>query len=507
LSRSSAVAALAEPLPPRSWPSALAALSVRRYRLFLSSQLIATTGLWMQRIAQDWLVLELTGSVAAVGIAVALQFLPVLLFGLFGGVLVDRYPKRRLLLITQSSAAVLALALGGLALSGTVQVWHVYLIASLLGFVTVVDNPTRQVFVAELVGDRHLANAVSLNSSVFQLGALLGPAASGILISAVGQGWSFLLNGLSCLVVVGMLVALGPSRPVPSAAAAARGQLLEGLRVIRSTSEIAWTLGLVGMISLLGFNMPVILAAFADTVFDAGVAGYSVFNSLSAVGALTGALLSARRRVGVRLRLLVALLAGLGVVLALASLAPTPWLFGAALVGQGVLALLFLTGANSLVQMATPPSLRGRVMSVYVMGMFGGQALGGPVVGHLVDTVGARVTLFGCGALIALGTTAAALVLARRSRLGLELDLHPEHGRLPLHIVPAEKANPLSPAPTMGPWRRGRTVRSTRRLRGQTTSPSRSRARSTTPRPPSSPRRRPPRSVRPSPTPRLGSPR
>ena len=240
------------------------------YRLFLSSQVVATTGLWMQRIAQDWLVLELTGSITAVGIAVALQFLPVLLFGLLGGVIADRYPKRRILMITQSVAAALALTLGSLALTGTVQVWHVYLVAAGLGFVTVVDNPTRQVFVSELVGPRHMQNAVSLNSSVFQFGALVGPALSGLLIAAVGQGWSFLINAAACLRVVTMLIMLrpgsGPRRPT-SARRASSGR---DCATSGHTSEVAWSIVLVATVGVFGLNMPVILAAFADDEFRTG---------------------------------------------------------------------------------------------------------------------------------------------------------------------------------------------------------------------------------------------
>ena len=179
--------------------------------------MVATTGLWMQRIAQDWLVLELTGSVTAVGVAVALQFLPMLMFGLFGGVVADRFPKRTILIITQSTLALVATTLGVLALTGAVQPWHVYVLAFVLGLVTVVDNPTRQVFVSELVGQAHIRNAVSLNSSVFQLGALVGPAFSGALIHAVGQGWSFLINAASCLVVV-IMVAVIRARPAPGTA-------------------------------------------------------------------------------------------------------------------------------------------------------------------------------------------------------------------------------------------------------------------------------------------------
>jgi MFS family permease len=413
---------------------------VRDYRLFLSSQLVATTGLWMQRIAQDWLVLELTGSVTAVGIAVALQFLPVLLFGLFGGVLADRYSKRILLIVTQSVAALVAVTLGLLALTGQVEVWHVYLVAAVLGFVTVVDNPTRQVFVAELVGHQHIRNAVSLNSSVFQLGALLGPALSGALIHAVGQGWSFLLNAASCLFVVVMLVIIRP-RSAPSAAQRSESaerplaQLREGLRYIGRTSEVGWTIVLVAAMGVFGLNMPVILAAFADDVFTAGVGGYSLFNSLTAAGALTGALLSARRQDTLRLRSLVTALTLLGGVLMLASLSPSVWVFGIVLVAAGLSTMLFLTGANSLVQMTTAPSLRGRVMSVYVLVLLGGQAIGSPSVGWLIDHFGARPTMFLCGGLVALVAVASGLVMAHRSHLTVQLDVRRRRGRAPLHIV------------------------------------------------------------------------
>ena len=417
------------------WPRTLAALEVRNYRLYLSSQIVATTGLWMQRIAQDWLVLELTGSVTAVGVAVALQFLPVLLFGLFGGVIADRYPKRRILMITQSVAATMALTLGLLTLTHTVQAWHVFVVAAMLGFVTVVDNPTRQVFVSELVGTRHIRNAVSLNSSVFQFGALLGPALSGLLIHAVGQGWSFMINFAACsLVVVIVGIIRVPARPADQAIRA-KGQLREGLSYIKDTSEVAWTIVLVGTMGVLGLNMPVILAAFADHEFGTGVGGYSLFNSLTAIGALTGAILSARRTDVLRLRALVSTLIGLGVILVLASIAPTIWLFGAMLIGSGLLTLLFLTGANSLIQTRSDPGVRGRVMSVYILVLLGGQAIGGPAVGWLIDHFGARPSMFLCGGLVSLMALLTGLVIARSAHLGLEVDLHREHGRSPLHIV------------------------------------------------------------------------
>ena len=436
LGQTDAVEALARPIPTiRQWPHALAALTVRNYRLYLSAQAISTTGLWMQRIAQDWLVLELSGSVAAVGVAVALQFLPVLIFGLVGGVLADRYPKRTLLMFTQTAAATLAALLGLLVLTGAAQVWHVYLIATLLGFVTVVDNPTRQVFVAELVGDRHVRNAVSLNSSVFQFGALVGPALSGLLIHAVGQGWSFLINAASCLVVVIMLavIRLQPGTvPVPERTT---GQLGAGLRYLREVSEIYWTIVLVATMGIFGLNMPVILAAFANSEFATGVRGYSLFSSLAAVGALSGALLSARRVQVVRLRTLVGLLTGFGGVLAVASLAPNVYLFGALLVGCGLLTLLFLTGANTLVQLSSAPTLRGRVMSVYVLVLLGGQAIGGPAVGWSIDQFGARSSMFWCGGLTVLLATVAGAAMAHQSHLRFEIDLRRQQGHSLVQIV------------------------------------------------------------------------
>lgn len=419
---SSTLDRLSRPIRSRQWPRTLAALQVRNYRLFLSSQVVATTGLWMQRIAQDWLVLELTGSVAAVGIAVALQFTPVLLFGLFGGVIADRYSKRAVLIITQSVATLMALTLGVLALTGTVAVWHVYLVAAILGFVTVVDNPTRQVFVSELVGDQHLRNAVSLNSSVFQFGALLGPALSGVLIHAVGQGWSFLINAASCLVVVAMLIIIRVPAGSSTVVAKAKGQLREGLRYIQQTSEVGWTIVLVATIGLFGLNMPVILAAFADHEFGTGVSGYSLFNSLSAIGALVGALVSARRRGQIRLRVLVSLLTLLGLTIGIAAIAPSVWTFGMVLILIGLLTLQFLTGANSLVQLTTAPAVRGRVMSVYLLVLLGGQAIGSPVVGWLIDHFGARPSMLLCGGLVAFVAILSGLAMAHRSNLRLGMD-------------------------------------------------------------------------------------
>jgi MFS family permease len=425
------------PAPKASfqWPKSFAALQIRNYRIYVCGQLVANTGLWMQRIAQDWMISRLTGSAAAVGITAACQFLPVLLFGMFGGLVADRFGKRRILMITQSVAAGLALTLGLLAVTGVVQAWHVFAIATMLGFVTVVDNPTRQAFVSELVGHEHIRTAVSLNSSIFQLGGLIGPAVSGVLISAVGQGPSFMINSAACLLVVTLLGIMVIPKEARTGAVAKgaplKSQLAEGLSYIRRTPEVLWTIILVAVLAAFGANLPVILTAFATTEFTSGVGGYSLFNTLVAVGSLVGALYSARRRSSPRLRLLVSCLVGLGVVEILASLWRVEFLFCATLVGIGMINLLFMTSANSLVQMTAPAAVRGRVMSVYLLMLLGCQAIGGPVIGAAIDQFGVRATMMTCGSIVALVAVAAGLAMARQSRLRLTV----VRSLQPLHIV------------------------------------------------------------------------
>jgi MFS family permease len=371
-----------------------------------------------------------------VGITVACQFLPVLVFGMFGGLIADRFPKRQVLMITQSVAAGLALLLGVLATTGAVQAWHVYGIAVLLGFVTVVDNPTRQAFVSELVGQQHIRNAISLNSSVFQLGGLVGPAVSGVLISAVGQGPSFMINGGACLLVVTLLgimtVPDNRSSRAPAEKTSISSQFAEGLRYIRRTPEVAWTIVLVTALALFGLNMPVLLTAFATTQFTSGVGGYSLFNTLVAVGSLSGALMSARRTGGPRLRMLVSCLVGLGITLMLASLWGWEPLFCATLVAIGMVTMLFMTSANSLVQMTAPPAIRGRVMSVYLLMLLGCQAVGGPIVGAAIDHVGVRPTMLTCGAIVAVVSVLAGVAMAHQSQLRLAV------GRTQERLVPVQ---------------------------------------------------------------------
>ncbi|WP_106978271.1 MFS transporter [Streptomyces sp. NRRL WC-3744] len=426
------------PTSPVSRKSSMfSSLKIRNYRLFFIGQVVSNTGTWMQRIAQDWLVLSLTGSSAAVGITTALQFLPMLLFGLYGGVLVDRLPKRPALLVTQTAMAVTGLALAALTLSGHVQVWHVYVAAFAVGLATVVDNPARQSFVSEMVGPEQLQNAVSLNSANFQSARLVGPAVAGLMITGVGTGWAFLANGLSFAApIAGLLLMRARELHVVERAPRGKGQLREGLRYVAKRPELIWSIVLVGFIGTFGFNFPVWLSAYADDVFHAGAGAYSLFNTLMAVGSLVGALLAARRGTA-RLRVLIAAALAFGTLETVAAVAPSYWLFALLMVPIGVFGLTVNVTANTAVQMGTDPAMRGRVMALFMMVFMGGTPLGAPVVGWITDTYGARVGFAAGGVVSAVAAAAIGLVLARIGGLRLSVGWH--HGHPRVRFVPRER--------------------------------------------------------------------
>ncbi|WP_369824098.1 MFS transporter [Frondihabitans sp. PAMC 28766] len=412
--------------PP--WRHTFIALAVPNFRIWTSGNLIAMTATWMQKIAQDWLVLELTGSATQVGITVACQFAPMLIFGLLGGVIVDRFSKRKLMMITQSLFAILSLGLAVLTLTGNVEAWMVWGIAFVTGLVTVIDNPARQVIVTELVGQKNLRNAISINSSVFQLGGMIGPAIAGALLLAVGAGWAFVVNGLACLLVVFMLTRLNKAtmtRNPPSPRE--KGQLKAGLRYATGKPTIIWPVFLVAVFAVFGLTMPVLLASYADHVFKVGAAGYGLFNSMIAVGALTGALLSTRRA-NIRLRTVVIGVGITGILQATTGLMPGIAPFALLLITVGMSSLLFQTASNSLVQMSSNLAVRGRVMSLYVLVLLGGQAIGGPLMGWIVSTFGVHTGMLVSGGMPALAALFAGVVLARRGQLTL-------HVRM-LHHVP-----------------------------------------------------------------------
>jgi len=396
------------------WRDMFASLKVPNYRLYASGQIVSTTAQGMQRIAQDWIVLQLSGNVADVGITVALQFAPMLVFGLYGGVIADRYPKRRILQVTQTMMALLAATMAALIFTGSIQVWMIWCIALLGGFATLIDNPARQSFVSEVVGPALLRNALSLNSSTFQLGALIGPAVGGILLSAVGGGWSFAINALACLGTVFALSRLDGSRLLPAPKAPRRkGQLREGLEYAARKDEILFTLIVLTSVALFVYTMPVLLTAFADHVYDVGSSGYGIFNALVALGALSGALLS-NLRASVSLRTVIVGAVILGFVQALAGLAPQLGIFAVLLVGAGMSQLLYFIASNSLVQMSTNIAIRGRVMGVFVLIQLGGQSIGGPLMGWIVDNFGPHVGMTVSGTMPLLTALVAGVVLVKR---------------------------------------------------------------------------------------------
>ena len=395
-------------------------LQNRNFRLFLAGHFVTSTGLWVQRIAQDWLVLTLTDSPAAVGLTTALQFLPTLLFGLHAGVLADRFPKRRILQVTQSTMALMALVLAFLTLSGAVQAWHVYLFALALGAVATVDNPVRQSFITEIVGVAHVKSGISLVSSTFQFGAMAGPVLSGILVGVVGPGWAFLINAVSYL---GPLTALALMR-LPQAPARDDQPvtgLRDGLRYAVSHPTVLWPTVMVGTFGFFTVSLPVTLAAFAKNEFHSGAVGAGVLNGAAAVGALGGALFTARRRSPLRLRTIATAGGFLAAAQVLASFGANQVTLTVFMVLVGAANLAFLTSAQSMVQLTVPEHLRGRVVAIYLLVFMGSGAIGGPVVGFIDEILGARFGLLLAGLVPAVVMTVVARHLANRAsvRIGL----------------------------------------------------------------------------------------
>ncbi|MDT0328942.1 MFS transporter [Nocardiopsis lambiniae] len=389
-------------------------LSVRNYRLYALGQLFSNPGTWMQRIAQDWLVLQLSGgSGIALGMTTALQFLPMLFLGLWGGALVDRLGKRRLLICTQSAMGVLAVALGVLATVGAAQVWHVYLFAFGLGLITVLDNPGRQAFVPEMVDRELLSNAIALNSASFQLGRVTGPAVAGLLIAWIGSGPVFLVNGVSFgFTIVALLLIrtaeLNPTEPVPRG----KGRIREGLAYVRGRRDLTLLLLLAACTQFFGANGQSQIALMVNNVFETGAAAFGVAAACLAVGALIGALLAARRE-RPRLRLILMGSMAFGVAQIVAGLMPTYPTFIIVLVPMGIAFMTYVTTLNATFQLTVDPQMRGRVMSMFLLVFMGVAPIGAPVVGFLADAFGPRTGLVVGGAVTVLVVAVLAVPLFR----------------------------------------------------------------------------------------------
>jgi MFS family permease len=393
-------------------------LRVRNYRLYAGGQLVSLTGTWMQRVAQDWLVLELTNSGTALGIVTALQFLPSLLFGLWGGLLADRYDKRKLLLATQSGLALVALILGVLDVTGIVQYWQVLVLALALGLVSAIDSPVRQSFVVEMVGPDDLTNAVGLNSTIFNSARILGPAVAGVMITAIGTGWAFVANGISSIAVLTGLALMRPAELRPSPAIdRIRGQLRAGLHYVRQRQDLLLTMVLVFVVGTFGLNFQITTALLAKQVFHRSATGYGLLSTALAVGACVGAVLATRRRTRPSLLFLLLAATAFGLLEILAGSMPG---FGATalmLVLVGLAMLTFTTAANSSVQLGVEATMRGRVMALYLMCFLGGTPIGAPIVGWVANTVGPRWGMIGGGLVCMAMAVGMALYLVRRRSL------------------------------------------------------------------------------------------
>ena len=370
-------------------------LGTRNYRLWAGGAFVSNIGTWMQRTAQDWIVLvDLTRhNATAVGVVMALQFGPALVLLPLTGFVADHYDRRKVLLCTQSSMGLLALVLGVLTVTGLVELWHVYVFALLLGSVTAFDAPARQTFVSELVSDSLLSNAVALNSTSFNAARMIGPAAAGLLIAGVGTGWVFLINAASFVAVIAALLRLRVEelhrgkRAVRSA-----GSFTEGLHYVRKRPELVTVFLMLFLVATFGINFPVFVSTMAVTTFHAGAGEFGFLTSMLAIGSVTGALFAARRE-RPRATFLLGSAATFGVCLAVSATMPTYALFGLVLIGVGLAAQTFNTTANSTVQLWTEPAMRGRVMAIYIAISLGCTPLGAPLVGWVADRFGPRWSL------------------------------------------------------------------------------------------------------------------
>ena len=387
------------------------------YRIWAAGALVSNIGSWMQRTAQDWIVLtELTDhNATAVGIVMGLQFGPQILLLPLTGFVADHMNRRTVLLCTQGAMGLLALGLGLLVVSGLVQLWHVYVFAFLLGCAAAFDSPARQTFVAELVDERHLPNAVGLNSTSFNAARMIGPAAAGALIAGVGSGWVFIINALSFVAVLGSLMFLRADRLRPNdRSTRARGNLLDGFRYVWRRPDLKVVLLMLFLIGTFGLNFSIFISTMSVTVFHAGAAEYGLLTSMMAAGSVLGALtVAARPAPGIPVLLAGAAVFGIGC--AVAAMMPSYLLFGIALVVIGIAAQTFTTSTNSLAQTSTEPGMRGRVISILLAIALGGTPVGAPIVGWVADTFGPRWAL-GVGAASGiLAAAVAAIYLATRT--------------------------------------------------------------------------------------------
>jgi MFS family permease len=396
---------------------AFAALTVRGYRIYLAGQSLANTGSWMQSIAQDWLIFDLTHSSAAVGVTMALQFGPILLLGMHAGIAADRLPKRRILLTTQLLNAVSTAVLAVITIAGAVTAADVYVFALLSGVIFAFDVPARQAFVTDVVPEGRLRAAISLNAAVFQAARLVGPALASVLIVCAGTGWVFAANAACYLGPTLGLLMLRPAdlQPAPAPAARAPRAAREAAAYVRRRPEIGWTIFLVGMLGTFGLNFPIVLTAMAKSAYGGGASTYGLFNIVLGLGSAAGAVLAgagARPRTGA----IVGCAALFGILQVAGAFAPGIAVFAVLLATMGLVNLICQAMANSAVQLAVDPEIRGRVMGLYMLVFIGGTPVGALTVGEITSHYGARAGMAFCGAVPVIAAAVVTVALAARGR-------------------------------------------------------------------------------------------
>jgi len=392
-----------------------ASLSIRNYRLFWTGGLISNIGTWMARVAQDWLVLTVltNNSAWALGIVTGLQFLPIALFAPYAGALADRLSKRRLLMYTQTAQGLVGLTMATLVIGGWIQLWHVYLLATLLGIAAAFDGPARQAFAPEMVSEKLIPNAVGLNTTSFHAARLIGPAVAGLIIGWWGVGPALAINGLSFLAVLAALYWMDPEGLTPAPRVRAKGAVMDGIRYVRGRPDIMLAMFIVFMLGTFGMNFQITNALMATAVFQVGPVQYGLLGSVLAIGSLSAGLMAARR-VDLPWKLIVGSLGAFALAEIGLSVMPGYWSYAALLVPTGLAALTVMTAANASVQMSTEPVMRGRVMALYQAIFLGGTPLGAPLIGWVGDAWGPRWTLAIGGIACAVTFLVAVSVLARR---------------------------------------------------------------------------------------------
>jgi len=438
VSQSAGDPAVTAPIPVQSarpsWDEVFDLFRAPAFLLFELSTLGSSLATWIARVAIDWLVLELTGNLALVGLAVTIQFGPTLLLGLHAGVIADRYSRRAIVLTTQSVIGVGMALLATLTILGAVELWQVYLIALVTGTAGAIETPARSSLIGQIVPPLRLRSGVSINGTIFHLGGLLGPVASGFVIAAAGSGWAI---GASVLATLLSLTTFAGIRlhdlvPVPKPPEGTRG-VAAAFRYLRAKPTLLWPTTLMFFVATFGMTLPVLFTAAAgERGFDTGSSGYGLYTSLAAVGSVAGALISVRRR-SVRLRTLVATVAGFGLSLLLAGVVPLVPVFFAGIVAGGMLRLMWATGAETMIQLSTNLGMRGRVLAIYFVVLVGGQAAGGIIVGWIAETFGMVPAFAVAGGVPLLAATAVAVLLARRHQLRLSVSVRDL--RRPVKIV------------------------------------------------------------------------